>query len=60
MVLRDYRKYERLRIASNGNIGIGNNAPIAPLCVGNSDVLGSDGFIVMIDVLILVLSEYFA
>jgi hypothetical protein len=36
-----------MRIASNGNIGIGNNAPIAPLCVGNSAVVGSDGFIVI-------------
>jgi hypothetical protein len=34
-------------IASNGNIGIGNNAPIAPLCVGNSSVTDSDGFIVI-------------
>jgi hypothetical protein len=38
---------ERMRIASNGNIGIGNNAPIAPLCVGNSAETGSDGFIVI-------------
>jgi len=38
---------ERLRITSTGNVGIGNNAPIAPLCIGNSAVTGSDGFIVI-------------
>ena len=43
MALREYR----VLIASNGSIGIGNNAPIAPLCIGNSAVIGSDGFIVI-------------
>ena len=38
---------ERMRITSGGNVGIGNNAPIAPLCIGNSAVTGSDGFILI-------------
>ena len=38
---------ERMRITSTGNVGIGNNAPIAPLCIGNSAVIGSDGFLII-------------
>ena len=30
-----------------GNVGIGHSAPIGPLCVGNSSVAGSDGFILI-------------
>ena len=36
-----------MSITSTGNVGIGNNAPIAPLCIGNSAVTGSDGFLVI-------------
>jgi hypothetical protein len=38
---------ERLRIATNGNVGIGNTAPIGPLCIGNAAVASSDGFLVL-------------
>ena len=38
---------ERMRITSAGNVGIGHSAPIAPLCVGNSSLAGSDGFILI-------------
>ena len=38
---------ERLRIATNGNVGIGNTAPIGPLCIGNASVASSDGFLVL-------------
>ena len=39
--------YDRMVITSGGNVGIGNNAPIAPLCIGNSAVIGSDGFLII-------------
>ncbi len=32
---------------TTGNVGIANAAPFAPLCVGNSAVSGSDGYIVI-------------
>jgi hypothetical protein len=32
---------------ANGNIGIGNTAPIGPLCIGNAAVASSDGFLVI-------------
>jgi hypothetical protein len=38
---------ERLRIDNNGNVGIGNTAPIAPLTIGNSSLANNDGFIVL-------------
>jgi hypothetical protein len=38
---------ERLRIDNNGNVGIGNTAPIAPLTIGNSALANNDGFIVL-------------
>jgi len=38
---------KKMRIKSGGNVGIGNNAPIGQLCVGNSSVVGSDGNIVI-------------
>ena len=38
---------ERLRITAAGNVGIGNTAPIAPLCVGNSALANQDGFMVL-------------
>jgi hypothetical protein len=31
---------------NSGNVGIGNSAPFAPLCVGNSSIVGSDGNII--------------
>jgi hypothetical protein len=38
---------ERMRIDNNGNVGIGNTAPIAPLTIGNSALANNDGFIVL-------------
>ena len=43
---------ERMRIKSNGNIGIGNNNPITNgndtnLCIGNSSLLNSSGFLII-------------
>lgn len=43
---------EVMRIRSNGNIGIGNNNPITTgndtnLCIGNSSLLNSSGFIII-------------
>jgi hypothetical protein len=32
---------------TDGNIGIGNTAPIGPLCIGNASVASSDGFLVL-------------
>jgi hypothetical protein len=32
---------------ANGNVGIGNTAPIGPLCIGNASVANSDGFLVL-------------
>jgi hypothetical protein len=34
-------------LITTGNVGVGHNAPIAPLCVGNSSLAGSDGFILI-------------
>jgi hypothetical protein len=36
-----------MKINSFGNIGIGNTAPIGPLCIGNASVASSDGFLVI-------------
>jgi hypothetical protein len=38
---------EKIRITSTGNVGIGNTAPIGPLCIGNASVASSDGFLVL-------------
>lgn len=43
---------ERMRIKSNGNIGIGNNNPITNgndtnLCIGNSSQINSSGFLII-------------
>jgi hypothetical protein len=38
---------ERMRIDNNGNVGIGNTTPIAPLTIGNSALANNDGFIVL-------------
>jgi hypothetical protein len=38
---------ERMIITNTGNVGIGNTAPTGPLCVGNSQLAGSNGFIVI-------------
>jgi hypothetical protein len=38
---------ERMTITNTGNVGIGNTAPIAPLCVGNSALANNDGFLVL-------------
>lgn len=43
---------ERVRIKSNGNVGIGNNNPITNgndtnLCIGNSSILNSSGFLII-------------
>jgi hypothetical protein len=35
-----------MTINNSGNIGIGNTAPIGPLCIGNSALANNDGFIV--------------
>jgi hypothetical protein len=40
-------RQERMRIASNGFVGISNTAPIAPLTIGNSALANNDGFIVL-------------
>jgi hypothetical protein len=40
-------RQERMRIASNGFVGISNSAPIAPLTIGNSALANNDGFIVL-------------
>jgi hypothetical protein len=37
----------RMYINPDGNVGIGNLAPTGPLCVGNSQLSGSNGFIVI-------------
>jgi hypothetical protein len=37
----------RMYIDGNGNVGIGNTAPIAPLTIGNSALANNDGFIVL-------------
>ena len=37
----------RMYIAGNGNVGIANTAPIAPLTIGNSSLANNDGFIVL-------------
>ena len=37
----------RMYLDGNGNVGIGNTAPIAPLCIGNSALANNDGFIVL-------------
>ena len=36
-----------IAITSAGNVGIGNTAPIGPLCIGNASVASSDGFLVI-------------
>ena len=36
-----------MSIKDGGNIGIGNSASFAPLCVGNSTLIGSDGHMVI-------------
>jgi len=36
-----------ITITSTGNIGIGNTAPIGPLCIGNSALANNDGFLVL-------------
>jgi hypothetical protein len=38
-------RQERMRIDNNGNVGIANTAPIAPLTIGNSALANNDGFI---------------
>ena len=43
---------ETMRIKSNGNVGIGNNNPITTgtdtnLCIGNSSLLNSSGFLII-------------
>jgi hypothetical protein len=43
---------EKMRIKSNGNVGIGNNNPITNgndtnLCIGNSSLLNSSGFLII-------------
>jgi hypothetical protein len=40
-------RQERMRIASNGFVGIGNTSPIAPLTIGNAALANQDGFIVL-------------
>jgi hypothetical protein len=37
----------RMYIDGNGNVGIGNTAPIGPLTIGNNTLTGADGFIVL-------------
>jgi hypothetical protein len=34
-------------ISGAGNVGIGNTAPIGPLCIGNSAIANNDGFLVL-------------
>jgi hypothetical protein len=38
---------EKMRIENNGNVGIGNTNPTGTLCLGNSAVAGSDGFLLI-------------
>ena len=38
---------ERMRISANGNVGIGTNAPLGPLSVGDSAAGNSDGYLVL-------------
>ena len=38
---------DALVISNTGNLGIGNTAPIGPLCIGNASVASSDGFLVL-------------
>jgi hypothetical protein len=38
---------EKMRITSDGNVGIGNAAPLGPLHIGNASVASSDGFLVL-------------
>jgi hypothetical protein len=40
-------RQERMRIAQNGFVGIGNTSPIAPLTIGNAALANQDGFIVL-------------
>jgi hypothetical protein len=40
-------RQERMRIAQNGFVGIGNTAPIGPLTIGNSALANNDGFMVL-------------
>lgn len=39
--------FDRMSILYNGNVGIGTNAPLGPLSVGDSAVANSDGYLVL-------------
>ena len=36
-----------ITIRSDGNIGINNTTPIAPLCIGDSSIIGNDGYLIL-------------